>query len=71
MDKTDEKFAFETLNSEVKAIFAELDELIAQRGNLTDSKQIEKNNDMFLELLDQLLDVRSTIEELQNSPLSQ
>lgn len=64
MDKADKKFAFKTLNSEANAILAELDELVALRGKLRDSEQIDKNNEAFLQLLDRLNTLEPVIQAI-------
>lgn len=51
---TVEEFALEAINRDVKAILAELDELLAAKYDQLDPQQLAKNNEAFIQLLDQL-----------------
>lgn len=51
------KSTFTTINSEIKTVLAELDELVTLNETTTSSEEIEKNNAIILETLDQLLEL--------------
>ncbi len=51
---TVEESAFEAINRDIKAILVELDELLAVNYDQLDPQQLAKNNEAFIQLLDQL-----------------
>lgn len=61
--------AFKAINEDIKAVLRDLDDKISEHTYL-ENKTMNQNNEAFIEMLDQLLQVQSTIEELKKHPLS-
>jgi len=56
---------FKSINEEIKTILGELEEHIAAHPYF-DYSALNKNNEVFIEMLDKLLEARCSIEELKN-----
>lgn len=64
MDNTNNIASFKAINEEIKTALNELDQHISAHPYF-DNTKLGNNNDLFIELLDKLLDARCTIEELK------
>lgn len=62
---TVEKSIFEVINQEAKVILAELDELTPAKYDLHDPEQLAKNNEVFLEIFDRLIEVESIMKPIK------
>ncbi len=60
MNKIDEIAAFEVINNNIKSALAELDDLATQHPWF-DCEEHSKNNEVFIKLLDDLLELKNTV----------
>jgi len=65
MKKVDTIANFKTINEDIKAKLHEIDEHLAAHPYF-DYSALNKNNELFREVLDQLFEARCTIEELKS-----
>jgi hypothetical protein len=64
MDTTGELSAFKSINEDIKEALAELDEIVSAR-NSPFNEPSEKNNELFITILDQLLELKLSSELLE------
>lgn len=57
--------SFEWINRDIKIVLAELDELVGIKSVQLDSKQIEKNNKVIIQLLDKLSEFKPIIKSIK------
>lgn len=61
MDQTTNEPTFDMINQDIKTLLAELGEIACIQRTHADPEQIKKNNEAFIQMLDQILDQINTL----------